>query len=70
MKLRLNLPDYLYFWFIESKASVSPNPFANVHTKEEKENVWNLLKSKAVRLSREEAEKLLKEAIRLQKAEK
>ncbi|GHB25875.1 hypothetical protein [Mongoliitalea lutea] len=55
---------------MKSKANFSPNPFANAHTKEEKENVWNLLKSKAVRLSREEAEKLLKEAIRLQKAEK
>ncbi|MCH7402218.1 hypothetical protein ACFOUP_18570 [Belliella kenyensis] len=55
---------------MESKAIFSPNPFANAHTKEEKENVWNMLKSKAARLSREEADKLLEEAIRLQKAEK
>jgi hypothetical protein len=55
---------------MKSKPNISSNPFANARTKEEKERVWSELKSKAVRINRVEADKLMKEAIRLQKEEK
>lgn len=54
----------------KNKSTFSTNPFKGANTSEEKEKVWSRLKSNAVRLSREEGEKLLKEAVRLQNEDK
>jgi hypothetical protein len=48
----------------------SLNPFANAKTHEEREKVWSSLKSISRPVSKEEGERLLKEALRLQQADK
>jgi hypothetical protein len=42
------------------------NPFAHARTNEERNRVWKSLKAIARPVSKEEGEKLMKEAIRLQ----
>ena len=43
------------------------NPFAQAKTQEEREKVWKSLRTISKPVSKEEAEKLMREAIRLQK---
>ena len=43
------------------------NPFANAKTPEEREAVWKNLREIAKPVSKEEGERLMQEAIRLQK---
>ena len=45
------------------------NPFAGAKTKEEKDVVWKSLRAKSRRLNKEEADRMMKEAIRLRKNE-
>ena len=46
------------------------NPFSQAKTLEERERVWNSYKSMARPISKEEGDRLMKEAIRLQMADK
>ena len=48
-------------------ASRDINPFANAKTLEEREAVWKYLREIAKPVSKEEGERLMQEAIRLQK---
>ena len=49
------------------KDSKDLNPFANAKTLEEREAVWKNLREIAKPVSKEEGERLMQEAIRLQK---
>jgi hypothetical protein len=46
------------------------NPFANAKTKQEREKVWKSLRAISKPVSKEEAERLILEAVRLQKNER
>lgn len=51
------------------EAEKGRNPFASAKTPEEREQVWKSLMKIAKPISKEEGERLLNEAIRLQKLE-
>jgi len=46
------------------------NPFRNAKTKEDREKVWRSLRAISKPVSKEEADRLAKEALRLQRSNK